>query len=109
MKINPVAVGAYQRVVGKDVSAPAVGDNSRAQAVESTVTIQPQNRTAPAALAVKAPAGDYAEYLTSEERAALEKLFTHLRDTSRFGSGYRTVGKSAAGSGHLGNLVDVEV
>lgn len=108
MKINPVAVRCYQQVNTRERSVQAAPTAGRPQPPQQTVTIPPQDGTSRPGLAVKAPAGNYAEFLTPKERYALEKVFANLRDTSRFGPGYETPAGSKGKPAHLGNIVDLE-
>ena len=60
-------------------------------------------------LAVKAPEGSYAQYLSDAEKAALDMLFERFADTGRFGSAFTRSSGEAAESRALGKLIDVKV
>jgi hypothetical protein len=107
MKINPLGVQAYQQVA-QERQAPASSART-ARTAEQQVTIEPQAPATRSALAVKAPSGSYARFLSAEERQALDLLFAKFSDTSRFGAGYAARTDDAESTAALGRLVDVKV
>ena len=88
MKINPIGIQSYQQVNHQNNSGRTVAPEQDVPRPEKPVTITPQPESAGSKLAIKTPGGNYAEFLTEEEKQALELLFTRFRDSSRFGAGY---------------------
>jgi len=108
MKINPVAIQSYQQLTRREPQQPTVGQE-QAEAVARDVTITPQTAKTSSGLAVKAPEGSYAEYLTDAERGALDLLFQRFADTERFGSGYSREAAETAPNRTLGKVIDLKV
>ncbi|RKX24960.1 MAG: hypothetical protein DRP45_07025 [Candidatus Zixiibacteriota bacterium] len=109
MKVNPIGIQSYQQTNRQDKSGVAQAEQKATQAAEQKVLVEPQTTLQRPALAVKGPSGNYAEYLSTEEREALDMVFARLRDTARFGPGYRAGDESAAQEQILGQVVDVKV
>jgi hypothetical protein len=112
MKLNPVGISSYQQLGGREATRQAQAESSNQDAGKSqaTVAIAPQSESQSSRLAVKIQGGSYADYLSPEEKNALELLFNRFNDKSRFGPSYgRTSSASDGESAHLGNLVDVKV
>jgi hypothetical protein len=107
MKVNPLGIQAYQQV-GHDRQSTAAGVKTP-RAAEQKVVIEPQAAVTRSALAVKAPSGSYAKFLSAEERQALDMLFAKFSDTSRFGSAYANKTEETESGGTLGRVVDVRV
>ena len=107
MKVNPLGIQAYQQLAGERQSLATGVKTSRA--TEQKVVIEPQAPTTRSALAVKAPSGSYAKFLSAEERQALDVLFAKFHDTSRFGTGYAGKSDEAESAATLGRIVDVRV
>ncbi len=108
MKVNPLGIQAYQQVNRSD--RPTSDAASRTgQTNNQSVVIEPQSTVSKSALAVKAPSGNYAKFLSSEERQALDLLFAKFSDSTRFGSAYAAASEEASGGEQLGRLVDVKV
>lgn len=108
MKVNPVGIQTYQHVTRRENDTrPAIADKA-ADSRQTQVTITPQDDTAVSSLAVKGPRGSYAEFLSPEERQALDLLFNRFRDSGRFGPGYNRNENSEDASQSVGNLIDVK-
>jgi hypothetical protein len=60
-------------------------------------------------VAVKVNKGSFADFLTPQERTALELLFSRFSDRSRFGLGYADESLPESDGNDLGNIVDVKV
>ncbi|HOD65405.1 MAG TPA: hypothetical protein PKM94_01830 [candidate division Zixibacteria bacterium] len=104
MKINPTAIQSYQQLVQRQPQRP--DEQARPADAARELTIAPQAAASGSDLAVKAPEGSYADFLTEAERAALELLFQRFGDSGRFGA---ALGGEAAESRVLGKLIDVKV
>ncbi len=110
MKIDPVGIQSYQQVTKRDQqAAPMAPESQERQLAEARVTIEPQREIATSKMAVKAPAGQYAEFLSVDERKALDLLFSRFRDGSRFGPGYSNGSETTATDVHIGRIIDVKV
>ena len=108
MKVNPLGIQAYQQLAHERQSPAAAGVKT-SRAAEQKVVIEPQAPVTRSALAVKAPSGSYAKFLSAEERQALDMLFAKFSDTSRFGAAYANKTEEAESGGTLGRVVDVRV
>ena len=107
MKINPIGIQSYQQI-GQQNSKPAQRTESEETRVQSNkLQITPQEKTE-SKLAVEGPKGSFAEFLSTEERAALDLLFTRFRDSDRFGPGFKR-DASAESTETIGRVVDVKV
>ena len=110
MKIDPVAIQTYQQVNKREQqSSPMARGNDEHQTVESKLTIEPQQGAMGSKLAVKVPAGKYAEFLSPDEKKALELLFSRFRDGSRFGPGYTNGSQASGVDAQIGRIIDVKV
>ena len=108
MKVNPLGIQAYQQVNRSDRPTSEAAASRTGQTNNQSVVIEPQATVSKSALAVKAPSGSYAKFLSPEERQALDLLFARFSDATRFGSAYAA--KSDDGGGEqIGRLVDVKV
>ncbi len=107
MKINPLGIQSYQQVNVREDKPAGRSSDSASQTKSQAVSIEPQD-LAPSKVAVKASTGSYADYLSPEEKNALDLLFARFHDSDRFGAGYKA-DDSAAESGSLGKLIDVKV
>ena len=108
MKVNPLGIQAYQQMNRSDRSSSEAAAQRASLPTDQNVVIEPQSGVSKSAVAVKAPSGSYARFLSAEERQALDLLFTKFSDTSRFGSAYAAESSETAGE-QLGRLVDVKV
>jgi hypothetical protein len=108
MKVNPLGIQAYQQL-GHDRQSSVAAGVKTPRAAEQKVVIEPQAPVTRSALAVKAPSGSYARFLSAEERQALDMLFAKFSDTSRFGAAYASKTEEAESGGTLGRVVDVRV
>ena len=110
MKIDPVGIQSYQQVTKRDQRAtPMAHESPEGQFAEARLTIEPQRETVSSKMAVKAPAGQYAEFLSVDERKALDLLFSRFRDGSRFGPGYNNGSEAPAAEAQIGRIIDVKV
>jgi hypothetical protein len=109
MKVNPVSIQAYQQPAPKSEADPAARRPAEKPAPESAIQIGPQKETAGSRLAVRPPTGTYAEFLSPEEKQALDILFSRFRDSNRFGSAYRADQQADQPETGLGQVVDVKV
>ncbi|HKK20141.1 MAG TPA: hypothetical protein VJ983_01610 [candidate division Zixibacteria bacterium] len=105
MNINPVGIQSYQQINVREDNQTQKSQDSAAQA--QAVSIEPQD-LAPSKVAVKASSGSYAQYLSPEEKNALDLLFARFQNADRFGPGY-TENDPSAETGPLGKLIDVKV
>ena len=108
MKVNPLGIQAYQQVNRSD-RQPSNATLRTSQTADQSVVIEPQSTASKSALSVKAPSGSYSKFLSTEERQALDLLFTKFSDATRFGSAYAADSDEVAGTEQLGRLVDVKV
>ncbi len=108
MKVNPIGIQAYEQLTQREQAPGAPGEKQVQSTPEKPVHITPQAEAASSKLAVKAPAGSYADFLSPEEKQALDLLFSRFRDSGRFGAGYAKDNSSAAETVTVGNLLDVK-
>ncbi len=108
MKINPVGVQAYQQLARQEQNTAPLHKEKSAEPKDVPLHIAPQEPEAHSALAVKAPGKSYAEFLTPEEKAALDLLFSRFSDNGRFGHALRSSADSDE-SETIGRIVDVKV
>jgi len=108
MKVNPLGIQAYQQVTHDRQSTVNSGAKASGTAGQKVV-IEPQATVVRSALAVKAPSGSYAKFLSVEERQALDMLFAKFSDTGRFGTTYANRTEDADSGATLGRVVDVRV
>ena len=101
MKINPLGIQNYQHLTRRDNAAQQAATEAQQQATSPDVTIEPQQSLG-SKLAVKGPAGSYADYLSDSERKAMDLLFARFQESGRFSAG-------SDGLPTLGRLVDVKV
>jgi len=101
MKINPIGIQSYQQITRRENPAPEAARQDDQSAVKNSVAIEPQKQ-AGSKLAVNAPSGTYADYLTKEEQKAMELLFARFQESGRL------AGKTAE-QNTLGRVVDVKV
>lgn len=104
MKINPIGIQSYQQIPKRD---EAVIPNTAQQEQPANVTIEPKNAVAKSPLALRAKAGNYADSLTTDERRALELLFSRFKDPSRFSMNNRAEAESSDAG--LGQVIDVKI
>lgn len=107
MKINPLGLQSYQQLAGRRQPAPPPVEGSRA--VDASLTIKPQEQSARSELAVKAPEGNYTNFLSPEEKSALDMLFRRYADSGRFGSAFNRDADSHNSDQALGRVVDLKV
>ncbi len=109
MKINPLGLQSYQQLAGRKQQAPVQVQPEDARAVDTSMTIKPQETSAHSELAVKAPEGNYSNFLSPEEKSALEMLFRRYADSGRFGSAFNRDAESQNSQQAIGRVVDVKV
>jgi hypothetical protein len=109
MKINPVAIQSYQQLARRQEPNTAQPENSTNEPAGRTVTIKPQGEVRSSRLAVRVPGRSYAEFLTPEERQALDLLFSRFKNGDRFGASYRAEEPATENAGPVGRLIDVKV
>ncbi len=107
MKINPIGIQSYQQI-GQQNNKPAQKSETEATGVQSTrLHITPQEKT-DSKISVEGPKGSFAEFLSTEERAALDLLFTRFRDSDRFGASFKR-DASPEPTETVGRVVDIKV
>lgn len=106
MKINPLGLQSYQQLTAR--KQPPVRPEG-ARVAESNLTIAPQESMAQSDLAVKAPEGDYSNFLSPEENSALDMLFRRYADSGRFGTAYNRGADSRENEQPIGRVIDVKV
>ena len=110
MKINPIGIQSYQQLNRRDTNnASVAGEEKQAQQLDEKVSIAPQTETSGSRLSVKVPSGNYAEFLSPEEKSALELLFSRFSDSERFGAGYNKDVSEQKVNTSLGKVIDVKV
>lgn len=109
MKINPIGIQSYQELERRDSPAGAAPDSAKLPNADGPITISPQAAGAGSRLAVQAPNGDYTEFLTPEEKGALEILFRRFNDPARFGPAYQREADRAGENAMVGRFIDVKV
>jgi hypothetical protein len=103
MKINPLGIQTYQELTRRETSTPRAGNET--SPTPERVAIEPKQSATRSRLAVSAPTGSYAEFLSTEERQALDQLFAKFRGHERFASD-NSDDRSA--DGQVGNWIDVK-
>jgi len=109
MKINPVGIQSYQQLTGHDRAASRPESGPKTDKADPRVSITPHDTERVSALAVKPTGSDFSQFLSDEEKSALELLFNRFKDQDRFGAGYRNDTQSTMRQGNLGSVVDVKV
>ncbi len=108
MKVNQIGIQSYQQLNRRD-NAAIQKENSSARGTDSTLVIEPQVESSTSKLAIKAPDNSYAEYLTADEKRALDLLFSRFKDTGRFGAYSPAENENTATDATLGRIIDVKV
>ncbi|MEW5796535.1 MAG: hypothetical protein AB1772_09245 [Candidatus Zixiibacteriota bacterium] len=108
MKVNPLGIQAYQNLNRQERQSLKTDSARAGEALDRPVVIEPQSAITKSTLAIKAPSGSYAKFLSAEERQALDLLFARFGDTGRFGAAYAADAETADAAG-LGRIVDVKV
>lgn len=109
MKINPVGIQSYQQVNHRERPAGTAVESEVKPNQDKTVSSIPQSDASSSKLAIKALRGNYTDFLSPEEKQAMDLLFSKYRNSERFGGAYlRDAGDSALQKS-LGNVVDVKV
>jgi hypothetical protein len=103
MKVNPIGIQNYQQTTANRQQATKTDEQSRAQS--TAVSIEPKNRVEASKVAVKGPSGTYAQYLTDNEKKALDMLFSRYAHGQGVGES-ECSDKSGAG---IGQVIDVKV
>ncbi len=113
MKINPLGIQSYQQIARRE---PQQKPTTPEETPSQEVNRQPQPPVTETAtkpeqlsrLAVKAN-GSYADYLSPEEREALDLLFSRFRDTERFGRSFNRRTADDPNASRLGQVIDIKV
>ena len=109
MKVDAIGINSYQQLTGQETNRQKGAEDSQESVqAQKTVTIPVQEQTETSRLAVKAPSGSYADYLSPEERNALDLLFSRYGDREAFNRDYSPKTNSRSDS-HLGNTIDLKV
>jgi hypothetical protein len=74
-----------------------------------TVSIRPQPEKAVSALAISAPKGSFSEFLSVDEKKALDMIFAKYNDPSRFGQAYNRDSSATTETATVGRIIDVKV
>ena len=107
MKVNPIGIQSYQQVVGGRQQALQTEAQERSES--QAVSISPKSKIESSQVAVKAPSGTYAKYLTENEKKALDLLFGRFAHNARL-NGVETAESNAANDAlHVGSVIDVKV
>lgn len=109
MKINPIAIQSYQQSSSQTLTQREIIKNDNTKAEEANLTITPKDEMDSSKLAVKVNSDNFAKYLSTEEKNALELLFDQYRNSDKFGSSYNADIKKPAPDKTLGSLVDIKV
>ncbi|MEA2030420.1 MAG: hypothetical protein U9N55_02330 [candidate division Zixibacteria bacterium] len=107
MKINPVGIQSYQQLTSHQRNTQVPKENVGNS--DSSLTISSKEITNRSDVAVKAPEGNYSDFLSSEEKSALDMLFHRYADTGRFGSSFNKNVDSSNNEEPLGRVIDVKV
>ena len=108
MKINPIGIQSYEQIAHRDRKTPESTEQQINRAENKSVSIEAQDIKSGSALAVKAPSGNYADYLSPEEQKALDILFARFQETGRFGPSYNRENNAQAEK-HVGRIIDLKV
>ncbi len=105
MNVNQVGIQSYQHISRRETQAAPFDPKNTAVQSDEKLVIEPQTESATSKLAVKAPEGNYADFLTADERKALDLLFARFKDRAQLAGKADT----AADEGALGRIIDVKV
>jgi len=109
MKINPLGIQSYQQINQRENSlSKQVDKNDKAKENIDSVSITRQDEAALSKLAVKISSGSYADFLSPEEKNALDILFSRFKGDTRFGENFVNE-KMDMSSKTLGSIVDIKV
>ena len=108
MKINPVAIQTYQQANRQNRASIVPTQGDEVSTAEKTVSIPMQDESQGSSLAVKPSEGSYAEYLSPEEREALELLFDRFRIKGRSAESIRSQDNADTGKSPVGRLIDLK-
>lgn len=109
MKINPIGIQSYQQLTGRqNHAAQRLNDQDKSAVTDKQVKINPQNETTESRVAVKANSGNYADYLSPEERNALDILFARFKNSERFGANFQNE-EAPVKQKTLGSVIDMKV
>ncbi len=101
MKINPIGIQNYQQSVGNRQQATKAEGQEKLPG--QGVAIEPKTRVETSKVAVKAPSGTYDQFLTDNERKALDMLF------SRYAHRAGQADCSDQPGDSVGQVIDVKV
>ena len=109
MKVNPIGIQSYQQLTNRQTQTSQKLSEQQSEAVaDKKVTISPQEN-AGSRIAVKANSGNYSEYLSPEEKNALDILFSRFKDSERFGTSFNSDTQVEARQKTLGIQIDLKV
>lgn len=110
MKINPIGIQSYQQVTNRQTAQTLKADEQKdTNVVDKKVTIPAQDALEQSKVAVKVNSGSYAEFLSTEERQALDILFSKFKDVERFNGSYRADTPQTSKAQTLGANIDLKV
>ncbi len=106
MKINPIGIQSYQQLNNRQNQVNEQAEKS--QKTDDILNIKPKEITEQSEISVRAPEGTYAEFLSTEEKSALDLLFNKYQDSDRFGSAFNRANSQSANK-TLGKVIDVKI
>ncbi len=106
MKINPIGIQSYQQLNNRQNQVNEQADKN--QKTDDILNISPKEITDRSEIAVRPPEGTYAEFLSPEEKSALELLFNKYQDSERFGSAFNK-NNTQNENKTLGKIIDVKI
>lgn len=110
MKVDAIGINSYQQLSGQETNRQKAAEDSQELAqAQKTITIPVQEQSESSRLAVKAPSGSYADYLSPEERNALDLLFSRYSNRAAFNRDYSPKTNNSGNDSHLGNNIDLKV
>jgi hypothetical protein len=111
MKVSNLPIQPQPGSVRNDRLTQRTPSDAYAQAERSAekIAIRPQPEQASSALAVSAPKGSFSEFLSVDEKKALDMIFAKYNDPSRFGQAYNRDSTTTTESSTVGRIIDVKV
>ncbi len=106
MKINPIGIQSYQQLNNRQNQVN--GQAEKSQKTDDILNIRPKEITDHSEISVRAPEGTYAEFLSREEKSALDLLFSKYQDSERFGAAFNRTNSSSENK-TLGKVIDVKI
>ncbi|MFZ5980708.1 MAG: hypothetical protein ACOYVF_08760 [Candidatus Zixiibacteriota bacterium] len=99
MNVNPIGINTYQNVSDQARTAEKKNDQQPVPTRSDEAVV---NEVTTSRLAVKAPKSSYADFLSTEERQALDVLFKRYNDNSR-------AAEETKSDAPLGSIIDIKV